>query len=119
MRVALMLTTLLALTVSPVGGGEQLKIAVSPAQSFAPSNLTIRVRVVPDDENRSLQIVAESAGYYSSSQIPLDGERAPGMLLFEFRSLPAGDYVVYGLLTDSGGRQRALVKQPVRVLSEL
>jgi hypothetical protein len=119
MRVALMLAVFLALTTIHAGGGEQLKISVSPAHSFAPSNLKIRARVVPHDQNRALQIVAESADFYRSSQVPLDGERAPGMLLFEFRSLPGGDYRVYGLLTDSGGHQRAVAEQSVSVLSEL
>jgi len=106
------------LTTIPAGGGEQLKIAVSPAHSFAPSNLKIRARVVPHGENRALQIVAESDDFYRSSQVPLDGERAPGVLVFEFRGLPGGDYRVYGVLSDSGGRQRAIAEQPVRVLSE-
>jgi hypothetical protein len=119
MKATLMLTMFLALATIHAGGGEQLKLAVSPAHSFAPSNLSIRARVVPHGENRGLQIVAESAAFYRSSQMPLDGEGAPGMLLFEFRSLPSGDYRVYGILTASGGRQRALAEQSVTVLSEL
>jgi hypothetical protein len=118
MRTTLMLTMFLAFTI-PAGGGDQLKIAVFPAQSFAPSNLKIRARVVPHGENRALELVAESDDFYRSSQIPLDGERAPGMLLFEFRGLPGGDYRVYGVLTDSGGRQRAFAEQLVRVISGL
>jgi hypothetical protein len=83
-----MLTMFLAVATIHAGGAEQLKIAVSPAHSFAPSNFKIRARVVPHDENRALEIVAESADFYRSSQVPQDGERAPGMLLFECRSGP-------------------------------
>jgi hypothetical protein len=116
MRVASMLATFVALTTISASGGEQLRIAVSPAQSFAPSNLNIRARVVPHDSNRLLQIVAESADFYRSSQVQLDGERAPATMMFEFRGVPGGEYLVYGILTDNGGRQRALAEQQVRVI---
>jgi hypothetical protein len=119
MRVALMLATFVTLTTISASGGEQLRIAVSPAQSFAPSNLNIRARVVPNDSNRALQIVAESADFYRSSQVQLDGERAPATMMFEFRGVPGGEYLVYGILTDNGGRQRALAEQQVRVISAL
>jgi hypothetical protein len=118
-RVALRLATFVALTTISASGGEQLRIAVSPAQSFAPSNLNIRARVVPHDSNRLLQIVAESADFYRSSQVQLDGERAPATMMFEFRGVPGGEYLVYGILTDNGGRQRALAEQQVRVISAL
>jgi hypothetical protein len=114
-----MLATFVTLTTISASGGEQLRIAVSPAQSFAPSNLNIRARVVPNDSNRALQIVAESADFYRSSQVQLDGERAPATMMFEFRGVPGGEYLVYGILTDNGGRQRALAEQQVRVISAL
>jgi hypothetical protein len=117
MKVPLILSALLAFTTISASGGEQLRIAVSPAQAFAPSNLNVRARVVPHAENRALQIIAESDGFYRSSQITLDGERAPAMVVFEFRSLPEGEYVVYGILTDSSGRQRAIAQQQVRVIA--
>ena len=37
-----------------------LSIAVTPMQSFAPTTLTIRVHVPPDDANRALDVVADS-----------------------------------------------------------
>ena len=116
MRVPLMLSTFLALTAFSASGGEQLKIVVSPAQSFAPSNLHIRARVVPHAENRVLEIIAESGEFYRSSQITLEGERAPATIAFEFRGVPGGEYRVSGVLTDSVGRRRAIAEQEVRVI---
>jgi hypothetical protein len=116
MRIPAMLSALVALTVVSAGAGEQLRIAASPAWSFAPADLSIRARVVPSAENRTLEIVAESGDFYRSSQIPLEGERAPATTMVEFRSLPSGDYVVYGILTDSSGRRRAIAEQSVKVL---
>jgi hypothetical protein len=116
MRVPLMLSAMLALTTMSASGDEQLKIAVSPAQSFAPSNLNIRARVVPNAENRAIEVVAESGDFYRSSQIPLEGEHAPATVMFEFRSVPGGEYQVSGIVTDSLGRRRAIAQQQVRVI---
>lgn len=96
--------------------GERLTMAVSPAQSFAPTTLTIRVHVKPDAENRALEIVAESGDYYRSSRIPLDGYEAPRTIVVELRSLPVGDYEVRGALVDGSGRSRVLVRRQVIVI---
>jgi hypothetical protein len=114
---SLCVMALVAFTTISASGGEPLRIAVSPTQSFAPSNVNVRARVAPHAENRILEVIAESEGFYRSSQISLEGERAPALLTFEFRSLPSGEYQVSGILTDSLGHQRAVAKQQVRVLS--
>ena len=111
-----MLAAILGLTGMSVSGGEQLRLAVSPAQSFAPSNLNIRARVVQHAENRSLTISAESEDFYRSSQVQLEGDHAPATITFEFRGVPSGEYVVSGVLTDSLGRRRAIAEQQVRVI---
>jgi hypothetical protein len=117
MKVPLLLSTFFVLTTISASGGEQLRIAVSPAVSFAPSRVDIRARVVPDAENRALEVIAESEDFYRSSLITLEGENAPATIMFAFRGLPGGEYVVSGILTDSGGRQRAIARRQVTVLS--
>jgi hypothetical protein len=99
-----------------VNAGERLTIAVSPLQSFAPSNLIVRVHVPPDDANRALEVSADSGEYYRSSRIQLDGKDAPRTITLEFRRLPGGEYEVRGALIDSGGRSRAFVREQVTVL---
>jgi hypothetical protein len=96
--------------------GERLTMTVSPAQSFAPTTLTVRVRVKPDAENRALQVVAESGDYYRSSQIQLDGNEAPQTIVVELRSVPGGDYEVRGALIDGSGHSRSLVRMHVIVI---
>src|SRR5712691_11492779 len=91
-------------------GGERLTMAVSPAQSFAPTTLTVRVHVKPDAENRALEVVAESGDHYRSSRIQLDGNQAPQTIGVELRSLPGGDFEVRGALIYESGRARALVR---------
>jgi len=111
-----MLSTIFALTAISASGREQLRLAVSPAQTFAPSNLNIRARVVPNAENRGLTIIAESEDFYRSSQVQLEGDHAPATITVEFRGVPGGEYLVSGVLTDSVGRRRAIAEQQVRVI---
>ena len=91
-------------------------MAVSPLQSFAPTNLTIRVHVEPDADNRTLEVVAESGEYYRSSRIQLDGADAPRTISVEMRNLPGGDYDVRSALIDGAGRERAAVRTQIVVL---
>jgi hypothetical protein len=101
----------------PVNADSRLSIAVSPARSFAPATLLIRVRIDRNAENRTLDVVAASDSFYRSSEIELDGEQAPATLVFEFRSLPSGEYEVRGVLKDRGGHQRAAAHQELEVIS--
>ena len=106
---------LLSFAVSP-DASQPLAMGVSPAQSFAPTNLTIRVRVEPDAGNRALEVVAESGAYYRSSRIQLDGAEAPRTIAFEIRNVPGGDYDVRGALINSAGKERAAVRTHVIVI---
>lgn len=117
MRTALGICGLIVLTVLPVDGGEPLKLAVTPAHSFAPATVKIRARIEPSAENRVLAIVVDGADFYRSSEIPLDGDQAPRTVELQFTALPGGDYDVYAVLTDGVGRRRAIVHQPATVLS--
>ena len=91
-------------------------MAVSPLQSFAPTNLTIRVHVEPDADNRTLEVAAESGEYYRSSRIQLDGADAPRTISLEIRNLPGGDYDVRSALINRVGRERAAVRTQIVVL---
>ena len=107
----LMLTTTL-----PIGAGERITMRVSPAVAFAPANLIVRAMIEADDQNRSVQIVAESADFYRSSEVQLEGDKAPRTSMLEFRNLPPGTYEVRALLFGADGRQRAYARQQVNVI---
>jgi hypothetical protein len=94
-----------------------MTLRVSPAVSFAPANLVVRASIQADPDNRFVQIVAESRDFYRSSEIQLDGDRAPRTNMFEFRSLPQGAYEVTATLIGPGGHERAVVRQLVNVMS--
>jgi hypothetical protein len=115
MRLQIFAALILSLAGSS-NANEPLSMAVSPLQSFAPTNLTIRLHVEPDAVNRTLEVVAESGEYYRSSSIQLDGSEAPRTISFEFRNVPGGNYDVRGTLVSSAGKARAAVRQHVIVI---
>jgi len=102
--------------VGTVGAREWLRLVVSPRVSYAPSNLTIRATVDPDDTHRAIQVVADSGDYVRSSEVQLDGARAPRVTVFEFDNVPKGVYEVTAALMDSRGDIVARVDSEIRVI---
>ena len=114
---AFLILGLCMLSELPVNGDSRLRIGVSPARSFAPATLRVRVWLDRNAENRTLAVVAASDDFYRSSEIQLDGEQAPEAVEFQFRDLPSGDYEVSGVLLDRTGRRRAAASERMKVIS--
>ena len=112
-RVALV-AAWLTLTGTRLSGDEPLRMQLSPAVSREPAVLTIRVTVEPADENRVLQVVAESSTFYRSSEVQIDGRHAAPLNVFQFRNVPTGVYRVTSLLIGTHG-QRASALRVARV----
>jgi hypothetical protein len=100
---------------STLNGGEALQMKVSPAVQRAPAMLTVRVLVESSAENRLLQVVAESATFYRSSEVEIDGENSSPLRVFQFRGLPTGRYEVTGVLLGAQGR-RAMISRVAEVV---
>lgn len=98
-----------------LNGGEALQMQVSPAIQRAPAMLTVRVMVESSDENRLLQVVAESPTFYRSSEVQIDGANATHLKVFQFRGLPTGRYEVTGVLVGAQGR-RARISRVAEVV---
>ena len=105
---------LLAATL-PLGAAQDLTLTVSPRWPSAPAIVTVAVRIEPHPANRTIEIVADSEDFYRSSQIPLDGDRAPRAISIQWRDLPAGDYVISGILADGSGRERASAHHEITI----
>jgi hypothetical protein len=104
----------LMLAASPLSGGEPLRMQLFPAVAREPAVLTVRVTVEAADENRVLQVVAESPTFYRSSEVQVDGKRSAPLNVFEFRNVPTGVYHVTSVLIGSHG-QRATAFRVARV----
>jgi hypothetical protein len=116
MRPQIIGAALLLSLATSLDANQPLSMVVSPRQSFAPANLTIRLQVEPDAVNRALEVVAESGEYYRSSRMQLEGSGAPRIMSFEFKDVPGGNYDVRGTLVSSAGKRRAAVRQRVVVI---
>lgn len=101
----------------PMGAGEKMTLKVSPAVAFAPANLIVRAMILADADNRAIEIIAESADFYRSSMIQLEGDKAARTNMFEFRSLPPGTYEVRANLLGSNGEPRATIRQQINVIA--
>jgi len=115
---ACVIAFVIALTTLSISAGTDQKLAVrvSPAVAFAPATLVVRTTIQSDPDNRAVEIVAESNDFYRSSEIQLNGDHAPRVNVFEFRSLPPGTYLVTARLIDSKGEPRASVRSEVNVM---
>ena len=100
----------------PLEAEQAITMTVSPRQSLAPTNLSVRLRIQPDANNRVLQVVADSGGFYRSSERSLDGERSARTTVIEFRDVPSGEYEVSGVVLDAAGRERGRVHATAVVL---
>ncbi|MEP7310930.1 MAG: hypothetical protein ABJA98_35990 [Acidobacteriota bacterium] len=121
MNVRYLLGGVLALLTAPfvAGAGDRLTMRVSPTVAFAPAYLVVRTQVEANARNRSIEIIAESGDFYRSSEIQLDGEKAPRTTRFEFRGLPGGLYTVAAVLKGADSEPLALTRQNVNVVESL
>jgi hypothetical protein len=119
MNVRYLLCGLLTLLTVPLvaGTSDRLTMSVQPTVAFAPANLFVRTRVEANARNRSIEIIAESDDFYRSSEIPLDGDKAPRTTQVEFRGLPGGVYTVVAVLRGARAESLDRVLRQVNVVA--
>ena len=116
MRIRVLLLTVLALSTARRVAGERISVHVTPSVAFAPADLQVRASIPADEENRALEIIAQSHNFYSSSEIRLDGDRAPQTTTVEFRSVPVGQYSVRVVVKGTSGKEIASARTEVNVV---
>src|SRR5258705_391567 len=119
MRRAALVGILVLAGALPMGAGstDPLTVKATPAVAFAPATLVVRATVLADSHNRVIEVSADSGDFFRSSTMQLEGENAPRTNMFEFRSLPPGDYEVRARLIGDDGRQRAMARQEVSIIA--
>jgi hypothetical protein len=103
---------------SPVGAGEKISLRASPLISFAPANLTVRTSIEANADNRAMEIVIDSADFYRSSTVQLEGDRAPRTSIIEFRGVPGGTYTISARLFGRNGEALGAAHRTINVLAE-
>lgn len=116
MKIAGATLAILIAATSGQGATEKLALRVTPNVSSAPSTVNIKATVAPNPANRFLAIEADSGSFYRSSEIQLDGDRAPVVTQLFLKNLPSGEYIVAAELRDNMGG-RTVVRRTVIVLS--
>ena len=111
---ALCCGVLLLATVS-VRAGEKLNIRVSPSMGYHPATVVVHVYATRNAENRGMEVIADSANFYRSSAVQLEGEAAPFATDFTFRDVPEGEYAVIARLIGRDGKPRASVTRYVNI----
>jgi hypothetical protein len=119
MRRAGLVGILLIAGALPIGAGapEPVTLKATPAVAFAPATLVVRATVTADAHNRAIEVSADSEDFFRSSAIELEGDHAPRTNVFEFRSLPPGEYEVRARLIGDDGRERATARLEVQIIA--
>ena len=71
--------------------------------------------VEASEDNRALEVVAQSSDFFRSSRIELEGRDAPPLSVFQYPNLPPGLHEVSAFLIGTNG-QRAAVSRVVKVV---
>jgi hypothetical protein len=117
MRVPAAFGAIVLLAALPATAGERLALRVSPAMAFAPANLVVGATIEAERDNRAIEVIAESSEFYRSSEISLEGQNAPRVNVFEFRSVPSGEYEIRAVLKGAGNQTLALTRDHMRVIA--
>ena len=92
----------------PAGADEKdggLILRVDPHQAFAPATVQVTVLVELDATARRLVVEADSGTFYRRTDQELEGSTGPRLVVFRWRGLPEGDYMVTATVTRAGGVQ--------------
>ena len=82
---------------------DELTLRLTPRFVSAPGYLRSMIRVSPNAANRVLRVEIDSAGYYRSSDIQLEGASAPMSHFVDWKEVPAGKYdLIVSVLGASG-----------------
>jgi hypothetical protein len=98
-----LLFVVLIATADTSSGADSLRLAVNPKFAHTPGTFRAVAIVERNAENRWLVLCAESADYYRSSTIQLNGGQAARRHEMFFERLPAGRYLIQARLERADG----------------
>lgn len=92
--IALACSTLLAQPATVQAANDELTVRLPSFLMRSASLLRAQVWIPRDQDNRVLRITLDSGTFYRSSDVPLEGERAPQSHTLVWHALPPGAYEV-------------------------
>lgn len=108
---------LFALLAFLADGPKPLQLRVRPTLAFAPSSLSVEIRVQPIASDRVLLVTADNGeDFLRSSGWTLEGANGPKLYSWFWRDVPAGEYAIVAGI-GNGREWRATARQTVTLLS--
>ena len=95
---------------------DELTLRLTPRFVSAPGYLRSLIRVAPHEANRVLRVEIDSAGYYRSSDIQLEGASAPMSHFVDWKEVPAGKYDLSVSVMGASGDPRVVRHLDFQVL---
>jgi len=96
-----------------------LTISVRPRIAFAPADLTIFIRLIPQSSDRTVRVWTDGLNYSRSSEWTIEGEQAPKAFTVDWRRVfPGDDYDIVASVSDSlhviraSAVQRVILQSP-------
>ena len=95
-----------------------LTIAIRPLIAFAPADLSIFIRLIPDPRDRQLRVWTDGLNYSRSSEWSIEGAQSPKSFTVEWRRVFGGEYDVIASVSDSlhviraSAAQRVILSNP-------
>jgi hypothetical protein len=86
-------------------------VRLTPSVAFGPVDVRALVQVEPHPENRLLRITIDSAEYYRSTDIQLDGTDAAKSHFVTWPAVPPGSYVFMAIVYGSTGTRDQVVRR--------
>jgi len=90
-----------------------ITISVRPRIAFAPADLSIFIRLIPQSSDRTVRVWTDGLNYSRSSEWSIEGERAPKAFTVDWQRVFAGDYDLIASVSDSMHVIRASAVQRV------
>jgi hypothetical protein len=84
---------------------DAVSVKIRPTVLFAGGEVRTTVRTPRDARNRGLRVIVESADYYASSDVQLDGADSVTSHQFTWKDLPGGPYRVDAILLREDGEK--------------
>ena len=104
MRASVVLFVVVVLVAAaPLAGDGSARIRASPRMAGSPATVSVTVTVERRERNRALTVTIDSGDYYRSSELPLEGDKAPRSHSIRYVGLPANEYQIVGAVRTQTG----------------
>ena len=105
--------TALIASIAALGGmtgsaRDNVEIRLSGHYYAAPATVQMVIAIEPDSQNRTLRVEADGDSMYTSTELPLAGDREQRLHTIQFKDLPVGKYMLRAqVLSTSAVRSQA------------